>query len=233
MDLQKTLDEINSLEKTEKSFIKIGGANKKLIVSFASNEHTGFERKTSLLKLRESRNDFDILYLRSPFTWYLLGLNGIGNDINDTIYFLEKEFKLYDSVICLGNSSGGFASILFGSILKSDFVISLIGQTDLEYCLKNLSIEHFGHDKLLGIKTNHPEVWLKYQDLSKVITNDVCYRLFYNSDQYWIDKQCNDSLILHDSHHLNNIINFDSVSTFESEPEGPNVLKQIRNCFDN
>ena len=108
---------IEAQEATEISYVKIGNNNKKLIVSFAGNRHGGFERKKSLIKLKYQRNDFDVLYLRNQNKWYLGGLNGIGKNINCTIAFLKKEFSKYDKVLCTGISAGGYASLLFGSLL--------------------------------------------------------------------------------------------------------------------
>ena len=77
------------------------------------------------MKLKYERNDFDVLYLRNQNKWYLGGLNGIGKNINHTIAFLKKEFAKYDKVICIGNSAGGYASLLFGSLLKVNKVIAI------------------------------------------------------------------------------------------------------------
>ena len=66
------------------------------------------------------------------------GFNGIGKNINCTIAFLKTEFATYNKVLCIGGSAGGYASILFGSLLKVNKVIGVIPQTDLQYCVDNL-----------------------------------------------------------------------------------------------
>ena len=73
---------INEQETTDISYVKVGSGNKKLIVSFGSNGHDGFERKTSLMKLRFEKNNFDVLYLRNRHQWYIGGLKGIGKNIS-------------------------------------------------------------------------------------------------------------------------------------------------------
>ena len=100
---------------------------------------TYFQRKTSLLELREKRNDFDVLYLRNRGKWNIGGLKGIGKNINHTIAFLKKEFAKYDKVICVGGSAGGYASLLFGSLLQVDSVVAMDAQTDLNYLIDRLS----------------------------------------------------------------------------------------------
>ena len=89
---------IEEQEATDISYVKIGDNSKNLIVSFASNGHTGFDRKTSLMKLKYQRNNFDVLYLRDDCKWYLDGLNGIGENIDSTIAFLKKEFAQQEDV---------------------------------------------------------------------------------------------------------------------------------------
>ena len=93
---------IEEQEATEISYVKVGDNSKNLIVSFAGNGHEGFMRKSSLMTLKYERNDFDVLYLRNPFKWYLGGLNGIGKNINCTIAFLKTEFATYNKVLCIG-----------------------------------------------------------------------------------------------------------------------------------
>ena len=143
---------IEKQEATEISYCKVGENSKKLVIAFASNneKHEGFERKTSLMKLKYERNDFDVLYLRNRFQWYLGGLKGIGKNINHTIAFLKKECAKYEKVVCIGNSAGAYASLLYGSICNVNAVIAINAQTDLEYVelkltgyhIKKVSDEH-------------------------------------------------------------------------------------------
>ena len=59
-------------EATDIAYVKVGNNSKNLIVSFASNNHDGFDMKTSLMELKFKRNDFDVLYLRNRGYWYKL-----------------------------------------------------------------------------------------------------------------------------------------------------------------
>ena len=74
-DFNIAMNLIEQQEKTEISYCKVGENSKKLVVAFASNMHRGFERKTSLMQLKYERSDFDVLYLRNQFKWYLIQLN--------------------------------------------------------------------------------------------------------------------------------------------------------------
>jgi hypothetical protein len=60
--------------------------------------------------------------------WYHLGIDGITNNINDTVIYLNNiiKKKLYEKIIFMGVSAGGYASILFGSLCDVTDVISYI-----------------------------------------------------------------------------------------------------------
>ena len=136
----------------------------------------------------------DILYMKDESKqWYLGGLNGIGKNINHTIAFLRREIKNYDKVICIGGSAGGYASILFGSLLEVDAVIAFRPQTDLDYA--DLPRE------LHKLKT-----FKKYNNLNTVINSTTQY--FINNDNDNEDK-------LHGTHHYENISEFSNVNRLD------------------
>lgn len=203
---------INEQEATDISYVKVGSGNKKLIVSFASNGHDGFERKTSLMKLKYERNDFDVLYLRNQNKWYLGGLTGIGKNINHTIAFLKKEFAKYDKVLCVGNSAGGYASLLFGSILNVNEVTTINAQTDLEYVKNELNCPN-----LIKRSEECPATWIKYNKIVNVLNENVLYNVFYKGDE----KTTNNGrdVILHGNYHYDLIKHCPSVSKFNSKED--------------
>ena len=206
---------IETQEASDISYVKIENNNKKLIVSFASNSHDGFERKSSLMKLKYERNDFDVLYLRNRRRWYLGGLNGIGKNINCTIAFLKREFAKYDKVMCVGNSAGGYASLLFGSLLNVNCVITNNAQTDLQYVKNKLN-----QPNLINRSKQCPVTWSKYNKIVNVLNNDVLYNVFYKGDDF-CQKQAElrgnvRSLVLHGDYHYDEIKHFPNVSKFNS-----------------
>ena len=206
---------IEQQEATDISFVKVGQCAKKLIVSFASNEHSGFERKSSLMKLKYERNNFDVLYLRNRSKWYLGGLSGIGKNINHTIAFLKKEFNKYDDVITVGSSAGGYASILFGSECNANTVIAYIPQTDLEYAIANCSptktkfksdklkcaieeptLASLGQSKIITFQS-----FDKYKNLRKVITPKTNYYIMCQDDDHGN----------HGKYHCENLSDFENI----------------------
>jgi hypothetical protein len=211
------LNYINEQEKLPIDYCKIGDNSKKLIVSFASFGKNYYDRKSSLLKLKYERNDFDILYIKKPRTWYLGGIRGIGKNVNHTIAFLRKEFTKYDKVVCVGISMGGYAAILFGSLLNVDYVIVNRPQTDLDFVINNCMPArdeskvyhdkckaHNLYDASLGLsKIIDFKSFEKYKNLNKFINNSTIYYVKghgYGDTHGW-----------HSIHHYNNIKNFKNV----------------------
>lgn len=205
---------INEHETTDISFLKVGNQNKKLIVSFATNgdpEKDFFQRKTTLLKLRYEKNNFDILFLRNQQQWYLGGLNGIGKNIVHTSAFFKKEFSKYDKVLCIGASAGGYASLLFGSLLKVDVVIAINPQTDLQYCIDNLSPRHDGAKNLIKRAKQCPTTWRKYNKLSNVLSNKVSCNVILTSVDEDLKTRSNVELVLHGAYHYEQIKHLSNV----------------------
>ena len=213
---------IEEQEATEISYVKVGDNNKNLIVSFAGNGHDGFERKTSLMELKFERNDFDVLYLRNQYQWYLGGLKGIGKNINHTIEFLKKEFAKYDKVMCIGNSAGGYASLLFGSLLKVNKVIAINAQTDLQYCVDNLPDSYVPKQNLINRSKQCPVTWKKYNKIVNVLNDNVSYNVYYIEEDFWPSRGAEHllrNLVIHGHYHYNEIKNFPTVSKLNSNKE--------------
>jgi len=205
---------IEEQEATEISYVKVGDNSKNLIVSFAGNYHTGFERKTSLMKLKYEHNNFDVLYLRNFKKWYLGGLNGIGNNINCTIKFLKTEFAKYNKVCCTGHSAGGYASLLFGSLLNVSNIIATEAQTDLQYCIDNMWKPKKGKPELIKRAKECPGTWKKYNKIINVLNEDVVCYIFYKGDDnvenHW-------DLVLHGDYHYDLIKHFPNINKFNSK----------------
>lgn len=53
--------------------------------------------------------------------WYLSGINAKINSPEKLLFFLEKETDGYD-IVCVGSSAGGYAAILYGSLLGAKCV---------------------------------------------------------------------------------------------------------------
>jgi len=60
---------------------------------------------------------------------YHKGITGISESIDETLVYLKRVIQPYKKVIFMGISAGGYAAILFGSILHITAVIAFIPQT--------------------------------------------------------------------------------------------------------
>ena len=207
---ENAMSYIEAQEATEISYVEVGDNNKKLIVSFGSNAHTGFDRKTSLMELKYQRNDFDVLYLRNQYKWYLGGLSGSGKNITHTTAFLKKKFSKYDKVLCTGFSAGGYAGLLFGSILNVNKVNVIDAQTDLQYCTTNLSDTDQGKQNLIKRSKQCPATWIKYSKIANVLNVNVSYDVFYRGDDN-LKKGIRD-VFLHGNYHYDLIKEFPTVN---------------------
>ena len=134
------------------SYIYQKNKKRNLIVSFASNgikitKPVKFEFVKSLTKFKL---ESDFLFIRDQRRrWYLDGLGGIGDTFDDTLSFLRNIIEKYDKVIFIGVSAGGYASILFGSLLSISNVIAFVPQTDLDYVQTYSKTSRRPHLKIL------------------------------------------------------------------------------------
>jgi hypothetical protein len=58
--------------------------------------------------------------------WYLNGVNGLGHNVDETIAELRQRITMMQpsQIICIGESMGGYAAILYGILLGADRIIS-------------------------------------------------------------------------------------------------------------
>lgn len=108
--------------------------SKTLIVSFAGHglKYGGVPKIEFANFLKHHFPHIDAqFYIDHNCKSYHHGMQGISNNIEETVAYLKQKFENYDRVICLGASAGGYAAILFGSLLNVDTVIAFIPQTVL------------------------------------------------------------------------------------------------------
>ena len=79
-------------------------------------------------------DNIDKFFLRDiKMRYYLTGLKNNTDNLNDTIEFIKKIItkKKYKKIIGLGCSAGGYAAILFGTLLQFDKIIAFSPQVVL------------------------------------------------------------------------------------------------------
>ena len=136
-----------------------------------------FEFLNYLSKTYEKNTDL-YFYIDKNQCWYHKGIDGITNNIDDTVLYLNSIIKKsnYKKIIFMGVSAGGYASILFGSLCNVSNVIVFIPRTKLTPDVVPI-------DK-------------KYDDLKNIINNETEYILYgdvkpiHNNPHHHI-SQCN------------------------------------------
>lgn len=161
------------------------GADKICVIYFSSNEiyypNTSAAFKHSVIekdRYEWSRNKFQNakkhIFIRDiRKQWYIGGINTSLNSIPKLFEFLCEQIIGY-KVYVIGSSAGGFAAILFGSLLNADRVYAFNAQMNLCVIIKNSNPTI---DPLLFENLNNP-VNNQYFDLSKFIKEGIQFYYF-------------------------------------------------------
>lgn len=140
--------------------------------------------------------------------WYHKGIQGITNNIDETILYINDIIKNgnYKKVLFMGVSAGGYGAILFGSLCNNvNNVISFIPQTIIRNPINS-----------------------KYSNMKNVINENTIYFLYG-------DKSIQDINNNHHILHCKNIENFPNVKIIESEKCDLKKLRDsgyIKNLID-
>jgi hypothetical protein len=74
----------------------------------------------------------NVIYLRDlKHNWYLNGIPGAGANVEEIVSFLKDQISTCSppKVITMGASAGGFASILYGTLLNANQIVAFSPQT--------------------------------------------------------------------------------------------------------
>ena len=112
--------------------------------------------------------------------WYLEGINNDINSIDKLEGFLKKETKGYKTIM-VGSSAGGYAAVLFGSILNSEYVFSFNGQFQL-YDLLETSNESI--DPVIFRNKKNKSI-NKFYSLKSYISNPERVIYFWSKKSEW------------------------------------------------
>jgi len=61
--------------------------------------------------------------------WYLNGIDTTLDSVAEITNFINQKKKSYKNIVTLGTSMGGFAAILFGTLVKADVILAFSPQT--------------------------------------------------------------------------------------------------------
>jgi hypothetical protein len=95
--------------------------NTKLIISFAGNasRHSGVPQLEFVNSLTKIYPNCDkLFYLDKKSRFYIHVIQPISKSIEETKQYISGKIKNYEKVCFIGTSAGGYASILYGSLLN-------------------------------------------------------------------------------------------------------------------
>ena len=119
-----------------KDFKFINNNTNTLFIIFNSNNYNSnkFEFENYLNNFFEDKNPPSFLYLRDVYLqWYYNGIQGFSKNYQETIDKINDYKNLYNfqNILCIGSSSGGYASLYFGCKLNANHIICFSPQIEL------------------------------------------------------------------------------------------------------
>lgn len=141
------------------STLYLNKKSSKLIVCFGGL--AGSMAKIPVFEFRNFLNkttpNYSSLYLiDTEQCWYHKGLKGHTHNILSTVRYLRNIIRSYSEVTFMGVSMGGYAAILFGSLLNIKNVIAFIPQTIINRRhAKTVKNKFFNLKKFINNTTNY------------------------------------------------------------------------------
>jgi hypothetical protein len=102
--------------------------------------------------------------------WYVDGLSGVGDTVNEVCLYLIRQIALSNpsKVVMIGSSAGGFAALLYGSLLKVDSILAFSPQTFMSKSKCLLYLDYRWLDRVIeiyaGVSANR-----RYLDLRPIV----------------------------------------------------------------
>lgn len=116
--------------------------------------------------------------------WYLSGINKQINTPEKLVEFLKIETQGYE-VVSIGSSAGGYASVLYGSLLNAKRAIVFNAQFEIKTLLWSSNQEK---DPLIFRYQELPVS--KYYDLKPLINKNLEIFYFTSANSKWDSEQC-------------------------------------------
>ena len=189
-------------------FIKGSSNSNVLIIIFNSNNYNNnkfeFEFEKYLNTYFKDKKPPSYLFLRDVYLrWYYNGIKGFSKNYQETINKISEFINKYNFkiTICMGSSSGGYASLYFGCKLNVNKIIcfspqiELIQSIDLYYnqfkiIFKNFTLKEKKAFDLTNLISKHKNkifiFWVNYSDFYNVtkIQNTYVYQNLNDEKSY-------------------------------------------------
>lgn len=123
------------------------------------------------------------IFIRDIFKqWYLSGINKNLNSPAKIIDFLKKETENY-KVITIGSSAGGYAAILYGSFINTQYTLAFNPQFEIQSLIKKSS--EAINPLLFRIKDERKQ----YFDITRFVGKQTKIFYFYSNASKWDVEQ--------------------------------------------
>lgn len=205
------------LAKKDGFLIEIKGSKHLVVIFGGINQGIGIPVFEFFNILKEK--EIDKVFIRDfNQMWYLKGVDEEVNSFENLKTRLGDIIKKYNKVTFLGNSMGGFAAILFGTLLNVDNVIAFSAQTFINRRQRFWSFDKRWEKQIK--KIHDAQLHSEYQDLKTVINNHPNSKTKINI--YYSSK---DRL---DRKHSKRLRSFKNVSLNSFSKGGHAVIRELR-----
>lgn len=117
-------------------------------------------------------SEHDSIFIRDRSnSWFHLGSNGVGADLNEVIEFVGVAAKPYSRVVIVGSSMGGYAALLTGHKIGADMTVSIVPQTIIATNNKERLFEYRFEEEYARIVSETPTP--EYLDLKPHLTSST------------------------------------------------------------
>ncbi len=205
---------IKPVESGEDYLIDSNDEMKPLIIAFGGISGAIYQPVFEFKNFLQNNVDCHFIFVKDTNQcWYHKGAIGLGNNIESASHNLKSIINTinYSKVLTIGGSMGGFAALLFGSLLKVDGIISFSPQTFIDKKNRRLNADNRWSKQMKYVHNNFSS---EYFDLVNLrFTNIKVYSIYGQEDR--LDK-------IHTERMRSNGINISSYTG------GHNVVKTIR-----
>lgn len=195
---------------SENLLVIFGGINQEIGIPI-------FEFYKSLSKLNS-----DKIFIRDfNQAWYQKGVDLELDHINKLIIYLEQNIKIkkYKQVCFIGNSMGGYASILFGTIIGVNKVIAFSPQSFIDRKNRFFSFDRRWRKQIAKIYSfNKKENF--FFDLKKILKKN-------NLTNTRIEVYFSSNHRL-DSFHARRLSKFNNIQLYPQTDKGHSIVKQMK-----
>lgn len=114
------------------------------------------------------------IFIRDVFKqWYLAGINKSINTPEKLTDFLRKETLGY-KIVTIGSSAGGYAAVLYGSLLSAEYVLAFNARFEIYSVLKNST------ENINPLAFRLKDQRQKFFDLNPLINDTTKYFYFFS-----------------------------------------------------